>query len=67
MNNKPVPPPIERLAYTVNETAALLGVHRRTIEKKIDAGVLVSTKRLGTRLVSAESVRALFEPEKPAG
>jgi excisionase family DNA binding protein len=51
-----------RLAYRVNEAAKLLGVHRRTIEKKIKVGVLVSSKRLGTRLISVESIKALFEP-----
>jgi len=56
--------PQERLAYTIPETARLLGVHRRTIEKKIKSGVLVASRKLGTPLISAASLRALFEHEK---
>lgn len=50
-----------RIAYPIPELAKKLGIHRRTIERKIKAGVLLSSNRLGTRLVLASSVRALFE------
>jgi excisionase family DNA binding protein len=49
-----------RLAWRVDELAQALRVSRRTIERAIRDGRLVSTRRLGARLVSAESVRALF-------
>lgn len=54
-------PVSERLAYPINELAEKLGIHRRTIERKIAAALLVSSKKFGTRLVTAESVRAMFE------
>ena len=52
-----------RLAYRIEEGAKLLGLSRKTIHRRIADGSLTSTKRLGTRLVSAESIRALFQPE----
>lgn len=55
---------VSRIAYTIPETAALLGVHRRTVEKKIKAGVLSVSRKLGTPLIPASSIHALFEPEK---
>ncbi len=59
---RPAPPPA-RLAYRVAEVAALLGVHRRTVLRAIDKGELQSTRALGVRLIDAESVRKLFQPE----
>jgi excisionase family DNA binding protein len=50
-----------RLVYTVPELAWKLGIHRRTIERRIKDGTLMSTNVLGRRLVTAESVRAMFE------
>jgi excisionase family DNA binding protein len=55
-----------RLAYTVPELAWKLGVHRRTIERRIGDGTLKSTNVLGHRLVTAESVRAMFEAGRDA-
>jgi hypothetical protein len=52
--------PVERLAYRVDELVQALGVNRRTIERRIADGTLVSSNCLGVRLVSAESVRAAF-------
>jgi excisionase family DNA binding protein len=53
-----------RLAYRPDEAAKLLGVSRKTIQRRINNGTLVSTKVLGGRLISAESVKALFEPSE---
>jgi excisionase family DNA binding protein len=53
-----------RLAYTIPEVAARLGLHRRTIERMIDTGKLVAIRPLGRRLITAASVNALFEPGK---
>jgi excisionase family DNA binding protein len=53
-----------RLAYRVNEAAKLLGVSRRTIERRIKDKTLKTTKMLGVRLIEAESVKALFEPSE---
>jgi excisionase family DNA binding protein len=50
----------ERLGYRVDELAPLLGVSVRTIKRRVADGTLKSTKALGVRLISAESVRALF-------
>jgi excisionase family DNA binding protein len=58
--------PPDRLAYRVDEAAKKLGVSRDTIERAIKKGTLKSTKRLGVRLVSAESARALFGHKRPA-
>jgi excisionase family DNA binding protein len=52
-----------RLAYRVDEVAALTGLSRKTIYRRIADGTLVSTTALGRRLVEAKSVRALFERE----
>jgi excisionase family DNA binding protein len=60
-NRKPTNGENPRLAYRIDESAKLLGLSRKTIERRIADGSLASTKRLGTRPVSAESVRALFE------
>jgi excisionase family DNA binding protein len=54
----------ERLAYTIPEAARLVGVHRRTIEKKIKSGVLAVSRKLGRPLIPAASLYALFEDEK---
>jgi excisionase family DNA binding protein len=61
-NGKPTNGENPRLACRIDEAAKLLGLSRKTIERRIAYGSLASTKRLGTRLVSAASVRALFEP-----
>jgi excisionase family DNA binding protein len=55
-----------RLAYRIDEAAKLLGVSRKTIDRKIKAGFLVSSKRLGRRRLSAESIMALFESGEEA-
>jgi hypothetical protein len=72
-NRKPPKDENPRLAYPIPEIARKLGLHRRTIEYKIQAGKLEVVdffgKRLVTaeslsaarRLVTAESVRTLFE------
>jgi excisionase family DNA binding protein len=49
-----------RLGYTIPELARKLGVHRRTIERRIEDGTLKAVTMLGRRLVTAESVRAMF-------
>jgi excisionase family DNA binding protein len=55
----------ERLAYRVDEAAKALGVSTKTIKRRIADGTLKSTKIAGVRLIDAESVKALFGPEKP--
>ena len=54
------PERIPRIAYRVEELCAALGVSRTSIYRAIADGSLKSTKRLGARLIDAESVRALF-------
>jgi excisionase family DNA binding protein len=49
-----------RLAYRVDEAAKALGLSRKTINRRIADGTLASTKKLGRRLVSVESAKALF-------
>jgi len=59
-----------RLAYSIPELAEKLGVHRRTIERAIDAKRIIAVRVLGHRRVTAASVKALFdesEPPLPAG
>jgi excisionase family DNA binding protein len=55
----------ERLAYRVDEAAKALGVSTKTIKRRIADGTLKSTKIAGVRPIDAESVKALFGPEKP--
>lgn len=49
-----------RLAYRVDEVAEMLGVGRRTVERAVSDGRLRSSKRLGVRLIDAESVKELL-------
>ena len=55
----PIVPP--RLAYRIDETMTMLGVSRSTIERAIADGRLRSSKKLGVRLIEAESLKALFD------
>lgn len=50
-----------RLAYRVDEACALLGVSRDTIERAMKDGRLKSGKRLGRRLIDAESLRSMYQ------
>jgi hypothetical protein len=65
-NRKP-PPKDEnpRLAYPIPEVARKLGLHRRTIEYKIQAGKLEVVEFFGKRLVAAESLRAALRNVPP--
>jgi excisionase family DNA binding protein len=47
----------------VNEAAKLLTLSRKTIARRIADGSLASTKRLGTRLITAESMRGCLSSE----
>ena len=47
------------------EAARRLGVSTKTIKRRIADGTLKSTKIAGVRPIDAESVKALFGPEKP--
>ena len=58
----PVPLSGERLGYRIDEAARLLGVSRNTIYRRIADGVLKTSGALGVTIVSAESIKALFEP-----
>jgi excisionase family DNA binding protein len=51
---------VERIAYRVDEVAALLRVTRRTVQRAIATGHLKSTKEHGARLIGADCVRALL-------
>lgn len=62
MGKKDKSPP-QRLAYRIDELVGLLGVSKRTIERRIADGTLRSTTALGARLVDAESIRALFSTD----
>jgi hypothetical protein len=53
-----------RLAYPIPELAKKLGVGRRTIERRIEDGTFSIVNLLGRRLVTAASVRALFDNGK---
>jgi hypothetical protein len=50
-----------RLAYPIPELARKLGVNRKTIERRISDGTFKTVSMLGRRLVTAESVRGMFE------
>jgi hypothetical protein len=54
-----------RLAYPIPEVARKLGLHRRTIEYKIQAGKLEVVEFFGKRLVTAESLSAALEKVPP--
>lgn len=55
-------PPM-RLAYRVDELSQMFGVCRKTIERAVADGRLKSSKRLGVRLIDAESARAMYQGE----
>lgn len=50
-----------RLAYRVDELSQMFGVCRKTIERAVADGRLKSSKRLGVRLIDAESARAMYK------
>lgn len=56
--------PTKRLGYRVDELASMLGVCRRTIERRIADGTLTATTKLGGTIVSAASVDALLNSSK---
>lgn len=57
--HQPAPLP-ERLAYTVPETARLLGISRAGVYNLIHAGTVVSVKLGGRRLVRRADLEALL-------
>lgn len=52
----------ERLAYRINEVAHLLGVSRRTINRRIEAGELESFKSGAIVLIPAASLARYMDP-----
>ena len=57
-----------RLAFTLNETARLLGVSRQTVARMITAGRLTEVDTgLQTRLIAAWSLRDLIANHSPGG
>ncbi len=56
-------PALPRLAYRVNEVAAMLGVSERTVKRMTNDGRLRSIKTLGLRPIPVESVEALLSGE----
>jgi len=50
--------------WDLDYVAEVLGVHRRTIERMIQVGQLLSYKVRGRRLVRAEVVRAHIRKEE---
>jgi excisionase family DNA binding protein len=49
-----------RRAYSVDETAAIIGVTGRTVQKYINNGLLKSNKIGGRRFIPKESVEAFL-------
>lgn len=49
----------DRLTYTLNEAASMMGVHPSTIRNWIDQGRMPSLKIGGRRMVSARALAAL--------
>ena len=59
--------PVARLAYPLNEVAALLGgVSQRTLYNHIGAGALKTIKVGGRRLVTREDLAAFIDAAKAA-
>lgn len=59
-------PPVERISYTVNETAEALGVGRDKVYELLHSGQLPSLN-LGTRhLIRADALRAFLERAEAA-
>lgn len=53
---------MERLAYAINEVAAMLGLSRRSVERYIKAGLLQSVKHPGaSRFIPATSLEAFLK------
>lgn len=53
--------PVEKLAYSVNETIAALGVKRTALYQLIDSGQLRTVKAGGRRLVPLSSIVSFLE------
>jgi excisionase family DNA binding protein len=51
--------PAKRVAYRVDEVAAMLGVTRRTVHRALADGRLKSSKERGARLIQADSLGGL--------
>jgi len=49
-------PPSQRLSYSLDEAAELIGVSRSTINRMIDRGVLHCVSAMGRRLVPRQSL-----------
>jgi excisionase family DNA binding protein len=65
MDSRTDTPPVERLTYSVAETAVLLGVDPQTVRAYVTAGSLRAVQPLGGRgklLVVAESIHGLLAP-----
>lgn len=57
--NDPVPQPLPRLVYTIQEACKVSTLGRATIFNKINSGHLRVVRVGGRTLVNAESLRAL--------
>ena len=57
---KPISESAPREAWTVAEVLARYPTSRSSLYRAIEAGVIKSTRKLGARLIEAESVRKLF-------
>jgi excisionase family DNA binding protein len=55
-SHQPVVPAPQRLAFTMQETAALLGVNRATLYREIARGKLRTTHFAGRRLITPQII-----------
>lgn len=56
-----------KLTYSIKEAAQALGVGRTTIYALIDTNQLIAIKVRGRRLITAESMHNLVNPNFPSG
>jgi len=63
---EPVQPQPERMAYGVDETAAILGLSKITIYRLIARGALRSSGPLRTKIISRDEIQRFLRQEVAA-
>ena len=63
MNSEPSSLPVERLTYSVDESAAALGVSKPTIYRLVARRILRPIAGLRHKRIPVRQIRALVQPE----
>jgi len=60
-------PALPRLAYTMRETAAILGVNYQTVYRLLKRGLLKSSSALRTKLIPGTEIERFLNATLPKG